>query len=126
MSAGVATGNKALVAVVCEVPLLAEALAASLGGIARVESFPADLADLDGLLRSLEPDAVVVDTAEQAEAGTAYARSKGVPLVHVLIRKGELRVLHDTVWEVRAGADGASPEGIRNALVAGMFRRQHA
>jgi hypothetical protein len=126
VSARVATADKTLVAVICEVPLLAEALAASLGGIARIESFPADLADLDGLLRSLEPDAVVVDTAEQAEAGTPYASATGVPFVHVLIRESELRVRRNGVWESRVGTEAASPEGIRNALVAGMLRRQHA
>jgi hypothetical protein len=126
VNAKVRTGREPLVAVVCEVPLLAEALAASLEGIARVESFPADLEDLDGLLQSLEPDALVVDTAEQAEAGTPYARSSSIPLVYVLIRQAELRVLRGRLWETQAGAVATSPEAIRNALVAGMLRREHA
>jgi hypothetical protein len=119
-------GDEPLVAVVCEVPLLAEALAASLNGIAEIRSFPADLDDLEGLLRSLEPDAVVVDTVTQIDASERFARDASVPLLHVRIREGELRMLSDGRWSTRNDGDGASPEAIRNALVAGIFGRQHA
>jgi len=124
VSAKVGTGGEPLVAVICEVPLLAEALAASLEGIAQIRSFPAELEDLEGLLRSLEPDAIVVDTEAQAAAGAPFAREAHVPLVHVLIRQGELRVLRNGEWESRDNGKGASPEAIRNLLVAGIFGRQ--
>jgi hypothetical protein len=122
----VRTGAEPLVAVVCEVPLLAEALAASLVGIAEVRAFPADVEDLEGLLRSLDPDAVVVDRADSVEAAERFARESDVPLVHVLIRKGEVHMLRAGAWEFHDGDEGTSPEAIRNALVAGMFGRQRA
>jgi hypothetical protein len=122
----VGRGGEPLVALICEVPLLAEALAASLEGIAEVRAFPAELEDANGLLRSLQPDAVVVDTAKQASVAAVFAREARVPLVHVLLRVSKLRVLQDGEWESSEGAEGASPEAIRNALVAGIFGRQPA
>jgi hypothetical protein len=127
VTASITSGDEPLVAVVCEVPLLAEALTSSLDGIAQIRVFPADVDDLDGLLRSLEPDAVVVDGAEQADASEVFARDAGVPLVHVRIRERELRILTaGGAWQSEDGGAGASPEAIRNVLVGALFGRQHA
>lgn len=117
--------REALVAVVCRVPLLCEALASSFEGIGDIRSFPGDLEDTDGLLRSLQPDAVVVDTRPQATAAEPFARDTHTPLVHVLLREQKLRVLRSGDWEVLQHED-ASPEAIRNVLVAGIFGRQPA
>jgi hypothetical protein len=126
VSANVVSGSEPLVAVICEVPLLAEALVAALEGIAQVHAFPAELQDADGLLRSLQPDAVVVDTPKQASIAAKFAREARVPLVHVLLRESKQRVLQNGEWEARDGVEGASPEAIRNVLVAGIFGRQPA
>jgi len=125
MSVSLGTGA-ALVAVVCKVPLLCEALASSFEGIGDIRSFPGDLEDTDGLLRSLRPDAVVVDTRPQAAAAEPFARDTHTPLVHVLLREQKLRVLRRGDWEVLEQED-ASPEAIRNVLVAGIYgKRQPA
>ena len=117
-------GSQPLVAVVCSVPLLSEGIASVLESIAEVRPFPAGAGDTAGLLRSLQPDAVVVDCAEEAFAAEAFARETHVPLVHVLLREGALRVLVDGEWEERDDDAGATPEEIRNILVAGMYRRE--
>ncbi|HEX6490719.1 MAG TPA: hypothetical protein VF002_05035 [Gaiellaceae bacterium] len=116
-------GAQALVAAVCKVPLLGEALAASFEGIAELRSFPGELEDIDGLLRSLHPDAVVVDSRSQAAQAEPYARASQAPLVHVLLREQKLRVLRNGDWEAD-DSDGASAEAIRNAVVAGLYGRQ--
>jgi hypothetical protein len=114
------TRDRPLVAVVCSVPLLHEALSAALENIAEVHMFPADGGDTCGLLRSLQPDAVVVDTPEEAEAAADFAREAESPLVCVLLREQKLRVLQNGGWKEPDG-DGASPEAIRNILVGGIF-----
>jgi hypothetical protein len=123
MSVPVRTGRQSLVVVVCTVPLLSEAVEASFRGIAEVRSFPGELEDTDGLLRSVDPDAIVVDSEPQAEAAEAYARETGTPLVHVILREQQLRVLRNGTWHVVDGNGAASPETIRNVLVAGMWRQ---
>ena len=110
----------ALVAVVCSVPIVAEAVGATLADLAEVRTFPARRGDTAGLLRWLSPDAVVVDTADEAEAVTGFARETGVPLVEVSLNDGVLRVLRDGEWSVVSPA-GDSPEALRNVLVAGIF-----
>jgi hypothetical protein len=76
-------------------------------------------------LRSLRPDAIVVDTPESAAGAESYARESHVPLVHVLFREEKLRVLADGSWSALE-EDGASPEAIRNVLVGGIYGRQPA
>ena len=107
-----------LIAAICAVPLLVEALTAALDGIAEVQSFPAGRSGTDGLLRSVRPDGVVVDNDEGAEHAAAYARESGAPLVHVQLAAQNLRVLTDGSWGVVADA---SPESIRNVLVAALY-----
>ena len=114
------SGGLPLVAVVCAVPILAEALSAILEGIAEVRSFPARCGDTAGLLRSLNPDAIVVDTADEAEAAAPVANESGLALVHVLLRERKLRVLGAGGWEERDNG-GASPEAIRNILVGAIY-----
>ena len=116
------SGGLPLVAVVCAVPLLSEALSAILDSIAEVRSFPAHGGDTSGLLRSLGPDAIVVDTEEEAENAAPFARERGLALVHVLLRERRLRVLSGDgeMWEERDNG-GASPEAIRNILVGAIY-----
>jgi hypothetical protein len=116
------TGNgehsRPVVAVVSEAPLLAEALTASLAGVADVLALPAGESDLAGLLRSIRPAGVVVDAEEDAAAAVPYARSSAAPLLHVKLREPALAVWNGEAWE-HAGSD-LSPELVRNAVIARM------
>lgn len=111
-----------LVAVVSSVPMLCEGLSLSLEGIAEVQSFPAGRGDMAGLLRSLRPDAVVVDRETEADEAADFARETDSPLVFVSYRDERLRVLRGGEWEDPQGSR-PSPEAIRNVLVGGLFGR---
>lgn len=111
-----------LVAVVCSVPILAEAVGVALADIAEVRVFPARRGDTAGLLRWLSPDAVVVDTEDEADAAAEFARATRAPLIQVSLHDGVLRVLRDGDWS-ETPAPGDSPEALRNVLVAGVFGR---
>lgn len=108
-----------MIAAICVVPLLCEALDGALEGIADVQSFPAGRGDTLGLLESVQPDAVVVDSDEEARNAERYAISSNVPVVHVQLIKQTLRILRDGVWEESPG--NASPESIRNVLVGSLY-----
>jgi hypothetical protein len=122
----VSVGNRAepLVAVVCRVPLLSEAVKEALEGIATVRPFPAGREDTGGLLQALEPDGVVVDSDEEAHQAAVFARATQSPLVHVSLHDRGLRVFQDGRWH--EADEDASPESVRNALVGGLFRRERA
>ena len=120
--AGNGKETRPLIAVVCRVPLLSEALSATLDPVAEVRRFPAGRGGTAGLLRSLRPDGVVVDSEEEAEAASAFALDTGRPLVHVQLREPGLRVFRDGVWEEDEG-DGALPEAIRDILIGHLFAR---
>ena len=111
-----------LVAVLCTAPIVAAALENTLCGIADVKALPADGRDAEGLLRALAPDAVVVDREREAEDAAKVARDSGLPVVHVSLRDGKLRVLSAGVWSSASG--DASPEAIRNAVVGALYRRE--
>jgi hypothetical protein len=101
------------------VPLVYEALATALDGIAEVRGFPAHRGDTSGLLYALSPDGVVVDASDEAREAEAYARGSNVTLVHVQLTRQKLRVLVDGEWE-ESQAD-TSPESIRNILAGRIF-----
>jgi hypothetical protein len=107
-----------MVAAICAVPLLCEALEATLDGIAELQSFPAGRRDTDGLLRSLSPDGIVVDTRDAADDAEPYARETDAPLIHVQLSEARLRVLQSGSWKV---VRDASPESIRNVLVGSLY-----
>lgn len=109
------------VAVLSGVPLVTEALVDALTGIADVRVFTNPNGDTVGLLRSLNPDAIVVDGAEEAESAATYARRAGVPLLHVCLPERKLRVLDGDGW--RDEPAGLSPEALRNALAEAIYRR---
>jgi hypothetical protein len=111
-----------LVAVVCRVPLLAEALTAALEGIATVRRFPAERGDTVGLLRAVDPDAVVVDSEAEAHHAAVFARAADTALVHVSLYDQVLRIFEDGSWH--ESDEEASPESIRNAVLGGIFRRE--
>ena len=111
-----------LVAVVYTVPLVTEAVADALAGIAQLRPLPACGSGTAALLRSLRPDAVVVDSHEEAESAAAFGRESGTPVVHLSPREGALRVLAREGWEDVPG--GAEPDTIRNLVVSALFARR--
>lgn len=114
--------GRPLVAVVCSVPLLGEAVSAALD-FAEVRTFAEDRGDVVGLLRSVRPDAVVVDSDDAAAEAASVAREQGVPVLHIAVRDEVLRVFRDGAWERVKGDEGPTPEALRNVLAGALFAR---
>lgn len=108
-----------MVAVVSTVPLISEAVSGALEGIADVRWFPADAGDAAGLVRSLRPSAVVVDSEELAGEVEPAAGEIDALLLHVLLQEDTVRVLRDGAWEDVEG--DASPHAIRNLIVGAVY-----
>lgn len=115
-----ATKRQPLVALLYSVPLLHEALLSTMDSIADIEAFPAGNGDVTGLLRSVKPDAVVVDDADEADAARSWAKRHRKPLIYVSLRDQKIRVLRDGRWEESAGT---STETIRNVLAGSLYGR---
>jgi len=111
-----------LVAVVSRYPLLAEAVEGALEGIAEVRAFPAGQGDTSDFLSLLQPAAVVVDSAEDADAAAVFALESRATLVQVLLREDRIRLLHAGRWQ-NLSEGSASPERIRSAIAAGIYLR---
>jgi len=94
-----------LVAVVCVAPLMAEGVATALDGVAEIRLLPADLEDLTSLLRTLAPDAIVVD--RDCRAARFHADESGVPLFVVPVEP--------------TGVEVPSPERLRALIVASLL-----
>ena len=112
-----------LVVVISRLPILREALSESFAGIAEVRHFPAERAELDGLLESIDPDAVVVDGEEAANTAAAFARGSRVPVVHLSLHDQSLRVFDGGSWSTREGGGGTA-ESVANAVLGGMYGRR--
>jgi hypothetical protein len=117
------SARQPLVAVICTVPLLGEAIASALDSIADVRTFPGRRRDVVGLLSSVRPDAVVVDDPIEAAEARSWAQSQDLPLVHICLRQRKLRVLRNGEWEETLGA---SAESIRNVIAGSMYARSGA
>lgn len=111
-----------LVAVMCVVPLIGEALVSALD-FAEVRSFNGG-GDIAGLLQWLRPDAIVVDDDEGVAGASAYAAEHALPLVHVCVRTRSTRIFADGVWRDVPGDDGPSPDMIRNVIAGALFARR--
>jgi hypothetical protein len=109
-----------LVAVLYSVPLLCEALSSALDEIAHVQAFPAGR-DTVGLLRSIRPDAIVVDDPDEAESARRWARRHHVPLVRVGLREQTIDILRNGDWDQRPCP---TAETIRNALAESLYGRR--
>ena len=107
-----------LVAVIYSVPLLCEAIASALDEIAEVRSFPGRRGDTVGLLRSVRPDAVVVDDPIELAQVEGWAEGEDVPLVEICRRGLKIRVLRNGEWEE---SPGASAQSIRNAIAGAIY-----
>jgi hypothetical protein len=119
MSAPATTGRP-LVAVVCAVPLLGEAVESALE-FAEVRSFTARR-DTAGLLQWLRPDAVVVDSEDDALAASEAAGDE-LPVLHISVRDRSLRLFRRGTWTQVARNEGPTPESIRNVLAGALFAR---
>lgn len=111
-----------VVALLCRVPMVAEALAGAFEGMAEVRAFPANDGDTAGVLRWLRPDAVVADDASAAENAVPHVALEGGLLVHVSVSDGTVRIFKDDGWET-ADVDGSSPDSIRNLVIGSLLRR---
>jgi hypothetical protein len=114
--------TRPLVAVLCSVPLLGEAMGSVLE-FAEVRSFAAGGGDVGGLLGWLRPDALIVDSNAGAEAATAFAREHELPVVHVCVRDRTLHLFHGGEWEQVSNGEGPTPEAIRNVVAGALFAR---
>ena len=115
--------NEPLVALVCAVPILGEALTAALDGLAECKVIPARQPELGGLLKSLQPDAIVVDDEQEAAVAATYARFARTPVINVSLRDQRLTRLEDGKWEAPDECD-ISPETIRNLVAGGIYGRR--
>jgi hypothetical protein len=111
-----------LVAVVCVVPLLGEAMESALD-FAEVRSFSASDGDIAGLLRWLRPDALIVDSDGHAEEAAAFARDHELPVLHVSVQKHALRLYRHGAWEIIGSGEHATPTVIRNVVAGALFAR---
>ena len=118
------SGNsRPLVAVVCSVPLLAEALGSALE-FAEVRTFSGDHGDTAGLLRWLRPDAVIVDSDRDARDAAAFALERELPVVHLSVRDQTLSVFHRGDWTLVDSGEDPTPGVIRNVVAGMLFARE--
>ena len=101
MTEGPTTGvTLPVIAVLCRVPLVAEALTGAFEGMAEVRSLPTHGGDTAGVLRWLRPDAVIVDDERAAESAAPYVSIEGGLLVHVSVADGTVRLFQDGAWQI--------------------------
>ncbi len=115
--------KRPLVAVLCSIPLLVEAVGAALE-FAEVRPFSGGRGDTAGLLRWLRPDAVIVDSDRDAQEASAFAQEHDLPLLHISVRERELRLFHHGAWEFVGNGEGPTPESIRNVVAGMLFARE--
>jgi hypothetical protein len=112
--------DEPLVVAVVAVPLVGEGISAALTGVAECKVIPARQPELGGLLRSLGPDAIVVDDDHEAAVAATYARFARVPVIKISLSDARVQLLEDGVW-VHPEDHDASPETIRNLVAAGIY-----
>jgi hypothetical protein len=111
-----------LVAVVCVVPLLGEAMESALD-FAEVRSFSAADGDIAGLLRWMQPDALIVDSEAIAEQAVAFARERELPVVHISVHDRLLRLYRRGAWEIVGSGEDVALETSRNVVAGVLFAR---
>lgn len=85
--------SRPLVVTISDVPIFYEAVAGSLNDRATVQSLEHVGSDMEAVLRTIEPDAVIVDNERDAQAVAAMAAEQGFRIVHVSPDESVLRVL---------------------------------
>jgi hypothetical protein len=114
-------GGPPLVAVVCSVPLVGEAVRSALE-FAEVRTFTGQR-DTIGLLEWLKPDVVVVDSDADARDASAYGLDHDVPVLHICVREDALRLFRHGDWEHVGNGEGATPEAVHNVVAGTLFAR---
>jgi hypothetical protein len=114
--------TRPLVAVLCSVPLVGEAMSATLE-FAEVRSLSPTGGDIAGLLGWLRPDALIVDSDAAAEAAAIFAREHELPVLHISVRDRTLRLFRRGEWEQVSSGEGPTPEAIRNVVAGSLFAR---
>jgi hypothetical protein len=82
---------------------------------------PAGVGDLLGLLGSVRPDAVVVDSEVDAEKISVYSRIHEVPLLHIDLRAQRLLILERGDWRIETPL---TAESVRNAVAGALLGRR--
>ena len=114
-------GGRPLVAVVCSVPLVGEAVRSALE-FAEVRTFTGQR-DTIGLLHWLKPDVVIVDSDADAREASAYALDHDLPVLHICVREDSLRLFRHGEWKQVGNGDGQTPEAVRNVVAGTLFAR---
>jgi len=103
-----------LVAVLYRVPLFAEALEGAFDGVADVRAYRTD-GGATGLLKTLEPDAVIFEG--EYENARAWARGRGIPVFEVDLHAGTFTIRGEAVRP-------ADPAELRNAVAGALLGRR--
>jgi len=93
----------------------------TLDPIVSTRPFPSQIGDLLGLLGSVRPDAIVVDSEVDAEKISLYSRIHEVPLFHIDLRAQRLRILERGEWR---NEETVTAESVRNAVAGALFGRR--
>ena len=117
--------ERPLVAVVCSVPLVGEAVESALDFV-QVRSFAERGDDISGLLHWLRPDVLVVDNEATAGSATPFAVERGLPIVLLGVRERTLRLFRNGEWELVGNGDGPTPDMIRNVVAGALFARERS
>jgi hypothetical protein len=112
---------KPLVALICCVPLIGEGIRPELE-FADVHSFKGER-DTAGLLRSLRPDVVIVDSPADAREASAYAAEHDSTVLHISVRARSLRLFQRGEWKQVGTSTGTTPEAVRNIVAGTLFAR---
>jgi hypothetical protein len=113
--------GRPLVAVICSVPLVGEAIRSAVD-FADVQSFTGQR-DTAGLLRWLKPDVVIVDSDSDADEATVYANENDLAVLHISVRERTLRLFRRGEWEQVGNGDGPTPEVVHNVVAGILFAR---
>ena len=114
--------TRPFVAVVCDVPLLGEAMRSALE-FADVQTFAARGGDLDGLVRWLRPDALIVDNASSAEEAATFAHEHDLPVLHISAQDRTMSLYRSGAWERIGNGEGPTAEAVRNVVAGVVFTR---
>jgi hypothetical protein len=116
-----ASAARPLVLALTATPLLTDLLRDQLDEVATVRNLPAGSVDLGGLVRHTVPDALVIDSAQNAAELSAVAHELSVPLVQILLPSRQIRLFRDGRWDP-VPLSIESPTTIRNVLLGELFR----
>jgi hypothetical protein len=116
-----AGSRRPLVALICCVPLIGEGIRPELE-FADVHSFKGER-DTAGLLRSLNPDVVIVDSPADAREASAYATEHDSTVLHISMRARSLRLFRQGEWKQIGPSEGPTPEAVRNVVAGTLFAR---